>query len=186
MDPKFVMRSRARQDDPIAIRLNEFEPWNLADMQLCWALTDIVADGKTTLTPQLRFLALAAGRPFGQAPPATRPGLLSGTERVGMMEVQIPQSLPPGEHEIALTFEMGMLPMQTTLRGIDGRPGTPDQWPPAVARWQSVVKRTITVRPRDQSPVDLITDATRDPFKTASIIVERRSCGRRRQRARNW
>ena len=169
--PKFAMRSRARQDDPIGLRMGEYEPWNIADMQCCWALTSVVADDKTTLTPQLRFPTMASTRRNGPAA-ATRPDLLSGTGQNGMMEITVLQSLPPGEHEIALTFEVGVLPMQRTLRGIDGRPGTPDKWPPTVARWQTVVKKKITVRPTDQSPIDLIIDAARDPFQSAGIGVE--------------
>jgi hypothetical protein len=171
--PKFTMRTRAREGEPILLTLNEHEPWNLPNVQLCWALTDITADGTTKLTPEPRYPTVSRrpGQPIPPIPPM-RPDQLSGSGRDGQFDVLLPHSLPPGEHEIALTFELGTVSDRATMRGLDGKPGTPDKWPSPVARWQSVVKRKITVRPKDQSPINVVKDPTSNPFTSASITVE--------------
>ena len=161
-DPKLTIRSRARGGEPIQLTLNEHESWNLQGNYRCWALTDISADGKTKLAVQERYNNKS--KLAGDA--------LSGTNRDGEQHVNLVEPLPPGEHELAFTFEIGVISDQAVLRGLDGKPGTPDKWPATLARWQSVVKRKVTVLPPDQSPVALVTDAGRNPLKPSSIQVE--------------
>jgi hypothetical protein len=167
-DPKLTLRSSARADEPFALTLNQHEPWNLAGMRQVWSLASITADGQTPLVPQRRY----SGGRKGVTPPPMKPDELSASANDGELQLILPHALPPGEHEITITREVGVIDENATLRGLDGKPGTPDRWPSPVARWKSVVKRKVTVVPKGASVLQLVTDPNADPFKAGSIVVE--------------
>jgi hypothetical protein len=162
MEPPIKMRDRARTGQAVQLVLNAHEPWDIEGFQRCWALSDIMLDGSTKVSIKQRYNQqdVLAG------------DALSGTGRDGEFEAALPRDLSPGEHEVVFTYEVGIVPQSATFRGIDGKPGTPDKWPQTVSRWQAVVKRKITITPKDQSPLTIITDPARDPFKSATLTVE--------------
>ena len=169
VDPKFTMRSTAREGEPIALTLNEYESWDLPGMQLVWSLSSIVVDGNVTLTPQLRY---PIGR-RGQTQVPTPPDQFSGTGRDGEMQLMLPHALTPGEHEVVITREVGVVAQGVTMRGLDGKPGTPEKWPAPCARWTSVVKKKLSVAPKGKSVLNVITDPAQDPFRNGdSITIE--------------
>jgi hypothetical protein len=102
-----------------------------------------------------------------------QPDELSGAPDSGSeMQLVIPHALPPGEHEITITRDVGIIDENTTMRGLDGKPGTPDKWPSPTARWQSVVKKKLTIVPKDAPVLEIVTDANADPFKSGTLVVE--------------
>ena len=160
--PPMTMRKLTREGEPIPVVLNEHEPWDLNGVRRVWAITDIAAENGSKLTAQQRY---------GPKAPLA-PDALSGTGREGNAQVALVHGLPPGEHELTFAYTVGVAPDNTTFVGLDGKPGTPDKWPPTVARWTATVKRKITVVAKDQPLVALVTDPARDPFKSSTISVE--------------
>ena len=169
-DPAYKMRSRAREGEPFGVTLNLYEPWDLPGMRQVWSLADITADGTTKLVPQKR---VPGGR-RAQTPPAPmHPDELSGTPNTGSeVELVVPHALPRGEHEITITRDVGIVAANATMRGLDGKPGTPDKWPSPPAQWRSVVKRKLTIVPKDASVFDVVTDPNADPFKNGKLVVK--------------
>ena len=157
--PRVTMRDRARENEPILIEMGH-EPWDLSNMKRCFWLSGVVADGATKLTPKLRYNEQAT----------VTPDMLSGTD--GELDLLFAHALAPGEHELTLTYEMGVVPQASSMRGTDGKPGTPEKWPTPIARWQATVKRKITIKPKDASILRLVTDPARDPFKGAPLTIE--------------
>ena len=155
------LRDRTRAARPVQIVLNEHDPWDIEGFQRCWALSDVTIDG--TAKVPLKQL-------YGPQN-VLKPDDLSGAGNNGEIRATI-AALSPGEHEVAFMYDVGIVTNPATFRGIDGKPGTPDKWPPTVSRWQTVVKRKVTVVPQDQSPLTTITDPARDPFKSSKLTVE--------------
>jgi hypothetical protein len=158
--PPIQLRKTARAGEPIPIVFNVHEPWDIPGFQRCWAVSDMTVDG-AKFTPIDRY----------NHKEPLKPDQLSGGGPGGEVQAELPSALPPGEHEIAITADVGIVPDNAAFRGIDGRPGTPDKWPATLSRWQTVVKRKITITAKDQSPLKIITDPNRDPFKSTSISV---------------
>ena len=167
-DLPIVMRSVARQGQPIMLTLNENQAWELPGHEMVWCLTSIVADGSIKLEPRSRYYN---PRRQGQPPAPMQPDELSARAREGEMQLQLPHELSVGEHEITITRQMGLIPENSTMRGLDGKPGTPDKWPSPVTQWQSVVKKKIKVVPPGASVLEVITDPNRDPFRNGDAIV---------------
>lgn len=160
--PQVTLRTRARVGEPILIASNSYESWDLPGMQRCWAITGIVVDGT---------IPLVAQDPKDDDNPL-HADALSGGRNQGEVRIALPHALPPGEHELALAYEVGTVSEQATFGGLDGRPGTPEKWPSPVAKWQSVVKRKLTIVPAEQSPVSLIADEAKSPFRTSTLTIE--------------
>jgi hypothetical protein len=160
--PPMTMRKLAREGEPIPIVLNEHESWDLNGLRRVWAITDITAGNGSKLMAQQRY------GPKAPLPPDA----LSGSGREGNAQVALVHALAPGEHELTFAYTVGVVPDSTTFVGLDGKPGTPGKWPPAVARWTATVKQKITVVVKDQPLVALVTDPARDPFKSSAIAVE--------------
>ncbi|MGB7160894.1 MAG: hypothetical protein WBD40_22715 [Tepidisphaeraceae bacterium] len=157
--PKLKVRDRAREGEPFLVEMVH-ESWDLPNLQRCYWLSGIVADGSTKLTPKLRHNeAITLPEAFSSA---------GG----GQLDLLVAGALPPGEHELTLTYEMGVVPKQATLRGIDGKPGTPDKWPTPVSRWQGSVKRKITIKPKDAQILRLVTDDAANPLQAAPLTME--------------
>ena len=166
-DPKIVMRDRQREGEPILLSLNEFQPWNLPGMKQVWALSSVTIDG-APVRPQARYPNFVQQ---GEQPPPLTPDQLSGSSS-DAPAISLPHALAPGEHELVLTHEMGVVADSATMRGLDGKPGTPDKWPAPFARWQSVVKRKVTVVAKDKPVLTVITDPASNPFTSASLYVQ--------------
>ncbi len=160
--PVLTMRNLAREGEPIPIVLNEHESWDLHGVRRVWAITDITTGIGSKLSAQQRN---------GRKEPLP-PDALSGTGREGNSHAALHHALSPGEHELTFTYVLGVVPDNVTFVGLDGKPGTPEKWPPSVARWTATVKQKITVVPKDQPLVALVTDPAKDPFKTSAIAVE--------------
>jgi hypothetical protein len=163
--PTMRTRGRFRENQPIDFELEFDGPWDLPGMMPCWALTQVKADDGSLLAPTSYYNPKSAT--------AGHPDQFTGTNRGGDTRGRLAHSLPTGEHELTLTFDMGAVPQNTTFHGLDGKPGTVDKWPKAIATWQSTVKYKITIVPTSQPVIDLITDPAQDPFKsTLKISVE--------------
>lgn len=160
--PPITMRKLAREGEPIPVVLNTHESWDLNGVQRCWAITAITAEDGSKLTAQQRYNRMEPLPPDG----------LSGTGRGGEQHVALAHALPPGEHELTLTYELGVIPDNVTLVGLDGKPGTPEKWPLPVSRWKSQVKHKVTVVPNDQPLVALVTDPKRNPFTSSTLAIE--------------
>ena len=160
--PPLTMRNLAREGEPMALSLNEHESWDLNGVRRVWAITDVVTEGGAKLTAQQQY-----GKKELLPPDA-----LSGSGREGDMRVALVHALPPGEHELTFNYTIGVVPDNVTFVGLDGKPGTPNKWPPTVARWTAAVKRKVKVVAKDESLVALVTDPERNPFKTSTIDIE--------------
>lgn len=160
--PALKLRRRARVGHAIAVGLNDSQTWRLNGLQFCWALRGIVADGTTKLTPFLRY---GIGRPLvGDA--------LSGTDDYRGMDVLLTHYLPPGEHELTFSFDLGVVPESVIFRGVDGKPGTADKWPTPISRWQATIERKVLVVENDEPRVALVTDPARNPLGSSMPVVE--------------
>jgi hypothetical protein len=162
LTPELNLRPRAHQGEPLVVDGRLYEPWTLEGMQLCWSLGSVIVDGTTKLTPQLRYGSRGAAENADQ---------FSGTGTNGQLDLKLPQSLPPGEHEIAFTFDVGTVSDRAIFHGMDGKPGTADKWPSAIATWRTVATRKVIVVGKDQPVIDLVTDPASDPANGFTLSV---------------
>jgi hypothetical protein len=56
------------------------------------------------------------------------------------------------------------------MRGLDGKPGTPDKWPSPIAQWTSIVKKKVKIVPPGASVLEVVTDPQQDPFRNGDSI----------------
>jgi hypothetical protein len=162
--PRIKSRRRTRQAQPMEVEIDLDGHWNLPGMQACWSLKHIKAADGSDLTPTYAY--------DERSPNARNPDQFSGTNRGQDVRAKLAHSLAPGEHELAFTFDLGTVADTATLRGLDGKPGTPDKWPSPITTWQTVVKQKVIVVSPEQSVVDLITDPAQDPFNSIKLGVD--------------
>lgn len=130
-------------------QLDSANVWQMANHREVWFLKQVL-DGDKPL--QLR-----------QADGKDNPDLFSAGRNHSVWNINLAMPETPGEHELTFVFDHGAIPETEPLRGLDGRPGTPDKWPKPLAIWQVEQKVKVRIVPKDTSPVELVTDPARDP-----------------------
>lgn len=160
--PTVAFRDRVRVNTPLLVRLSRRHDANLNDVTQCWALRSVQVDGKTMLRPEDRYNS--------NTPTASHPDRFS-SQQASNIDLKLPQTLAPGEHELLFTFDLGIVSNPVTFRGLDGRPGTFDKWPNPLSHWQATVKHKLTVVPEGKPVVDLETDAALDPSKSGTTLA---------------
>lgn len=78
--------------------------------------------------------------------------------------------IPPGDHEMLLELDWGMLSDSRPLTNrFQGRPGQAERWPKTLVRRVLTAKVPIHVVRPDVSPITLVTDPASDPSAGGSI-----------------
>jgi hypothetical protein len=162
--PSIKSRKQARQGQPFDIEIDRDGPWNLPGMQGVWCLRQVTAEDGSVLSMTSGYNE--------NAPMANHPDQFSGSNNTGNTRAKLTHKLAPGEHELAFTFDMGTIPENSMMRGLDGRPGTADKWPTPISSWQATLKQKITIVPADQSIVELVTDPAQDPLQKITLGVQ--------------
>lgn len=157
-EPSYEFRRKVREGEPIRVTVSGLAPWNLGRHRLLFSMGS-VRSGETDLKIE-----------------SPTDGARGATDRSGTHPFHarwvMPQSLPPGRHDLEFVCDMGVVTEDAVLRGVDGRPGPPEKWPDPVARWQMTTRRQVEVVPRDAAVVEVVTDPAQDPFRTGVLSVE--------------
>ncbi len=161
--PTITMRRMMREGEPVRPEVESNSHWDLEGMQFCWSLKSVVADGTATL---------GVKDAYNGGSTAGHPDRMSGSQRYSHAQWSLQQQLPPGEHELVFTFDLGVTSNQATFRGLDGRPGTVEKWPAPIAVWQATVKQKIKVVGKGEAVIELVKDSSIDPIRDAGIRVE--------------
>lgn len=166
--PQIQLRSRTRVNQPLLVEIqpDRTSPaiWiRLGSMIWSLASVETAGDKKLNLVPTTNPAAI---RPFHL-------DQLSGEGRSGApTSLNLGHDLPLGEHELTFTFDIGVVDTNVPLRGVDGRPGRPDKWPPAHATWQEKITRKALVVGPDEPVITMVTDPKRDPTAGLSIGLD--------------
>lgn len=161
--PTVKLRSRVRVNAPMKMSFDMEQTPTIEVAAAVWSLKSIEAEEGLKL--DLPRVARSYNSPF-------HPDQLSGRSHFGARNAELDHGLPVGEHELTLTFDMGAVPPNSTMRGLDGNPGTLDKWPSPMATWRTAVKRKVQVVAADQPVISLAMDEARNPVKGIAIAVE--------------
>ncbi len=170
--------SRVRTGRPLELRVAAGQTWDLPSLRFIKALREArTASGET-----LRLWDDVQRQERPAAEYLSRDGKWD-------IEAIVPDGLPPGEHVLTFTVDMGVLPDASPMAGPDGRPGQRPRWVNPRLVWTETVEHTVTVLPKDAVMVTLVTDPAMDPRKLGHLRAPRLvlTLGRRKpQLALDW
>lgn len=152
----------ARQGKPILLEPRIDSSWDLDNCQLVFAIREALIDG----TP-----ASIVDR--HQPAKALHADELSGKSHDYFHNLALDAALDPGEHELKVVVDVGVLPRNAPLVGMSGKPGQKARWQNPLATWSTDLTAKFRMTPADQSPITLETDPMLNPAGVGGLRVAR-------------